>query len=71
MPDWDADAELHMLARMQTEPRKSPKYVKSGKLKTLVKEVMAKRPPDRGAYSITVGSKVYDAAAIEELSEQC
>jgi hypothetical protein len=67
MIDWDADADLHVLAQMQTEPRKSPKYLKTGKLVTLVKELMEKRPADRQAYSITVGDEEYDAAAIEDL----
>jgi hypothetical protein len=70
MPNWDADAELHVLAQMQTEQRMSPRYVKSGKFKALVTEVMAKRPADRRAYSITVRDKVFNADAIEDLSEQ-
>jgi hypothetical protein len=64
MIDWDADADLHVLAQMQTEPRKSPKYLKTGKLVTLVKEVMEKRPADRQAYSITVGDEDYGFNAV-------
>ena len=70
MADWDADADLHVLAQMQTEPRMSPKYVKTEKLAALVDEVMEKRPVDRQAYSITQGDEVYDAAAIEDLHRE-
>ena len=52
MADWDADADLHVLAQMQTEPRMSPKYIKTGKLAAFVDEVMEKRSANRRAYSI-------------------
>jgi hypothetical protein len=70
MPDWDAKAELHMLTQMQTEPRMSPMYLETDKLKTLIEHVMQKRTADRKLYSITVGEKVYDTAAIEALASQ-
>jgi hypothetical protein len=70
MADWDADADLHVLAQMQTDRRMSPKYVKTSKLAALVDEVMGKRPVDRQAYSITQGDEAYDAAEIEDLHRE-
>ena len=63
----NAKAELHRLEQMQSEPRISPKYLRDSTLVSLVNEVMAMRPIDRHLYSITVGKKVYEAGAIEEL----
>ena len=60
MPDWDAGATLHQWT----------KYKGEGKLGALVNQVMGKRLPDRQGYSIMVGDTIYDAAAIEKLSEQ-
>lgn len=70
--NWEAQATLHRLEQMQSEPRPSPKYLegKDGPFAKLIREVMGIRPPDRQRYSIMVGDKVYDAAAIEALHAQ-
>ena len=68
MPDWEADAFLEKI--VHAKERSEWKYVKSGKLKSLVKQVMSKRSADRRIYLITVGKKRYDAAAIEALADQ-
>lgn len=71
LPNWNAPAELHMLAKMQTENRIAPKYLESGTLEALIKKVMAKeRPADRQIYSITVGKTVYDAPGIKRLYDR-
>jgi hypothetical protein len=70
--NWNAQADLHRIEQMQSEPRLSPKYLKGrdGTFASLIKEVMAERAPDRQLYSIMVGDTVYDAAAIEVLYER-
>jgi hypothetical protein len=68
--NWNAQAQLYRIEQMQGEPGLSPKYLKDGTFAVLIKEVMAKRAPDRQLYSIIVGDTVYDAAAIEAQYEQ-
>jgi hypothetical protein len=68
MRNWEADAFLEKI--VHAKERSEWKYVKSGKLKSLVKQVMSKRPADRRIYLITVGKKRYDAAAVEALADQ-
>jgi hypothetical protein len=70
--DWNALADLHRLEQMQSEPRHSPRYLegRDGTLASLVNQVMAKNIADRQRYSIMVGEKVFNAAAIEALFKQ-
>jgi hypothetical protein len=70
--DWNAQADLHRIEQMQSEPGLSPKYLegRDGTLASLIREVMAVRVPDRQLYSTMVGDTVYDAAAIEALYER-
>jgi hypothetical protein len=68
--NWNAQASSHRIEQMQSEPGLSPKHLRDGTLAPLIKEVMAKRSPDRQQYSIMVGDTVYDAAAIEALYER-
>jgi hypothetical protein len=42
MTDWEADAFLEKI--VQAKERSEWKYVKSGKLKSLMNQVMSKRP---------------------------
>jgi len=64
-----AEQTGHLYKAIRVTTSELPKFVKSGKVRALVDEVMQMQPADRQLYSIAVGQRVYFSGGIEHLSK--